>query len=326
MTADFDEELIGPVNPLRDPQDRRLPRIAGPCSLVIFGVTGDLARKKDAYRVRPGQPGPVAARFRPGRLRPAGLQQPGLRPDRARLGQGARPDAVPGRGLAAAGRGLPVRARRPHRRRGVQAAAGDCGRAGRQPRYGWQPRVLPVHPAGPVPAGRAAAERARPDPGDAGFVAPGGDREAVRARPAERAGTEPRGRVGLPARGGLPDRPLPGQGDRAEHVGAALRQRDVRAGLEQPLRRPRADHHGRGHRHRRPRRVLRRHRRRARRDPEPPAPTARADCDGGAGLLRRVVAAAGEEEGAGGRQAAGTPRPAHRPRPVRHAAGRAAPR
>src|SRR3954470_3874095 len=46
MTADFDEEMVGPVNPLRDPQDRRLPRIAGPCSLVIFGVTGDLARKK----------------------------------------------------------------------------------------------------------------------------------------------------------------------------------------------------------------------------------------------------------------------------------------
>lgn len=33
-------------NPLRDPQDLRLPRIAGPCSVVIFGVTGDLARKK----------------------------------------------------------------------------------------------------------------------------------------------------------------------------------------------------------------------------------------------------------------------------------------
>ncbi|MCF3937427.1 glucose-6-phosphate dehydrogenase [Gordonia sp. Z-3] len=33
-------------NPLRDPQDKRLPRIAGPCSLIIFGVTGDLARKK----------------------------------------------------------------------------------------------------------------------------------------------------------------------------------------------------------------------------------------------------------------------------------------
>jgi len=34
------------VNPLRDPRDKRLPTIAGPCGLVIFGVTGDLARKK----------------------------------------------------------------------------------------------------------------------------------------------------------------------------------------------------------------------------------------------------------------------------------------
>lgn len=35
-----------PANPLRDAQDRRLPRIAGPSGLVIFGVTGDLSRKK----------------------------------------------------------------------------------------------------------------------------------------------------------------------------------------------------------------------------------------------------------------------------------------
>ncbi|OWM43653.1 glucose-6-phosphate dehydrogenase [Corynebacterium diphtheriae] len=34
------------VNPLRDAEDKRLPRIAGPCGMVIFGVTGDLARKK----------------------------------------------------------------------------------------------------------------------------------------------------------------------------------------------------------------------------------------------------------------------------------------
>ena len=34
------------TNPLRDPQDRRLPRIAGPCGMVLFGVTGDLSRKK----------------------------------------------------------------------------------------------------------------------------------------------------------------------------------------------------------------------------------------------------------------------------------------
>jgi glucose-6-phosphate 1-dehydrogenase len=34
------------MNPLRDPQDRRLPRIPEPCALVIFGVTGDLSSKK----------------------------------------------------------------------------------------------------------------------------------------------------------------------------------------------------------------------------------------------------------------------------------------
>ena len=34
------------TNPLRDPRDKRLPRIAGPCGLVIFGVTGDLSRKR----------------------------------------------------------------------------------------------------------------------------------------------------------------------------------------------------------------------------------------------------------------------------------------
>ncbi len=42
--------MTGPAvstgNPLRDPADRRLPRVPEPCALVIFGVTGDLARKK----------------------------------------------------------------------------------------------------------------------------------------------------------------------------------------------------------------------------------------------------------------------------------------
>ncbi|GAA1463948.1 glucose-6-phosphate dehydrogenase [Williamsia maris] len=43
MTAAADTTWI---NPLRDSRDKRLPRIAGPCSLVIFGVTGDLAKRK----------------------------------------------------------------------------------------------------------------------------------------------------------------------------------------------------------------------------------------------------------------------------------------
>jgi glucose-6-phosphate 1-dehydrogenase len=38
--------LLGSANPLRDARDRRIPRVAGPCVLVMFGVTGDLARKK----------------------------------------------------------------------------------------------------------------------------------------------------------------------------------------------------------------------------------------------------------------------------------------
>ncbi|WP_245172927.1 glucose-6-phosphate dehydrogenase [Streptomyces achromogenes] len=51
--AQASEEVRVPVlpaadwaNPLRDARDRRLPRIAGPSGLVIFGVTGDLSRKK----------------------------------------------------------------------------------------------------------------------------------------------------------------------------------------------------------------------------------------------------------------------------------------
>lgn len=43
MTSTEEKKLH---NPLRDADDLRLPRIAGPSALVLFGVTGDLARKK----------------------------------------------------------------------------------------------------------------------------------------------------------------------------------------------------------------------------------------------------------------------------------------
>ncbi|MBX3078036.1 MAG: glucose-6-phosphate dehydrogenase [Cryobacterium sp.] len=39
-------EITRDFNPLRLPTDRRLNRIAGPSALIIFGVTGDLSRKK----------------------------------------------------------------------------------------------------------------------------------------------------------------------------------------------------------------------------------------------------------------------------------------
>src|SRR5882757_9854679 len=39
-------QITKDFNPLRSPSDRRLNRIAGPSAIVIFGVTGDLSRKK----------------------------------------------------------------------------------------------------------------------------------------------------------------------------------------------------------------------------------------------------------------------------------------
>ena len=64
------------TNPLRDPRDLRLPRIAGPCSIVIFGVTGDLSRKKLLPAIYDlAQPWPVAAKLRFDRLRPPRLDR-----------------------------------------------------------------------------------------------------------------------------------------------------------------------------------------------------------------------------------------------------------
>ena len=122
---------------------------------------------------------------------------------------------------------------------------------------------------------------------------------------------------GLPARLGVPHRPLPRQGDGPEHPGAALRQPAVRADLERQLRRPRADHDGRGHRRRRPRRLLRRHRRGTRRHPEPPAAAAGAHRDGGADLVRRRATCAPRRRRSSRPCAARRPRDRHRARPVR---------
>ncbi len=142
-------------------------------------------------------------------------------------------------------------------------------------------------------------------------------RETVRSRPGLRARTQRGTREHLPRRLDLPDRPLPRQGDGAEHPRAALRQRAVRADLEPQLRRPRADHDGRGHRRRGSGRVLRRHRRGARRHPEPPPAAARADGDGGTHLVRRDAPARGEGEGARRRLAPAGSVTGHRARTVR---------
>ena len=170
--------------------------------------------------------------------------------------------------------------------------------ARRVARHVRQPRVLPVHPARLLPGRGRPAQGARPGRARGRQLAAGGHREAVRPRPRLGPPAQRGGLRGLPARVGVPHRPLPRQGDGAEHPGVPVRQRDVRAALELELRRPRADHDGRGHRHRRPGRLLRRHRRGPRRDPEPPAAADGADRHGGPGVVRRPQPAAGEAEGA----------------------------
>ncbi len=271
----------------------------------------------DAGDLRPGQPRAAASGVQPHRVRAPRLGRPGLRRHRPRLGEAARPHRVPRGDLEAAGRGVPVRPRRLQRRRRLRQPAPH--HRGARPLAGHrrQPRVLPGHPPVVLRGRGRAAEGARPHRAARRRLAAGGDREAVRPRPAVGAGAQPGTGDGVPQRHDLPDRPLPRQGDRPEHPGDAVRQRDVRAALELQLRRPRADHDGRGRRHRGAGRLLRRDRRGARRDPEPPAPADGAGRDGGADVVRRACAADREAEAAGQRQPAPTARPHHGARPVR---------
>ena len=283
-------------------------------------------QEADAGGLRPGQPRVAAAGLRPHRLRPTRLGRPGLRQDRLRRRPRPRPDAVPRGRVETPGRGNPFRTRQFRRCQGLRPARVHRRNAGRRAGHRRQPRVLPVHPAEVLRRGLRAAGPLRPVDSGAEPLAPGRHREALRPRPEERPRARRDRLAGLPAGRGLPDRPLPRQGDGAERPGAALRQPDVRAGVERELRRPRADHHGRGHRRGRPGRLLRRHRRRAGRHPEPPAAAARPDRDGGAGLLRGPGPADGEGEGALGGPAAGRPGQVDRPRVSTPRGGRAASR
>ena len=85
-------------------------------------------------------------------------------------------------------------------------------------------------------AGRPAARRGRP-----GRALPDHHGEAVRHRPGVGEGAERAAARGLRRGADLPDRPLPRQGGGAEHPGLPVRQRPVRADLEPQLHRPRAD-------------------------------------------------------------------------------------
>ena len=311
------------ANPLRDPRDRRIPRVAGPCVLVLFGVTGDLSRKK---------------------LMPAvyDLANRGLLPPGFSLVGFARRDWEDEDFAQVTHDAVKEHARTPFNdtvwqqlSEGIRFVPGEFAddaafdrlaqtvaqldtERGTGGNYAFYLSVPPKFFPNVVAQLKRSGLSSPPEgPGGHRPVAPGRDREAVRPRPGQRPGAERDGERGVPAGLGLPDRPLPGQGDGPEHPGPAVRQHAVRADLEPRLRGPRPDHHGRGHRDRRPGWLLRRDRRRPRRHPEPPDAAAGADRDGGAGLLRRRTAAGREGEGAVGGPAARGPGRRHGPRPVR---------
>ena len=74
------------TNPLRDPRDKRLPRIAGPVRHgALRGHRRPRPQEADAGDLRPRQPRPAAAGLLARRVRPPRLGRRGLRQDRLRV-------------------------------------------------------------------------------------------------------------------------------------------------------------------------------------------------------------------------------------------------
>jgi glucose-6-phosphate 1-dehydrogenase len=116
---------------------------------------------------------------------------------------------------------------------GFEAAQARPSRAGRAPGHRRQPRVLPVDPAGRLRPGHASS--CAPRPGRASTRDDAWNRVVIEkpfghdlASARSSTTTSRASSSGL----GVPHRPLPGQGDGAEPAGAALRQPAVRADLE----------------------------------------------------------------------------------------------
>ena len=217
------------VNPLRDKRDKRMPRIAGPCAVVIFGVTGDLARKK---------------------LMPAiyDLANRGLLPPTFALVGFARRDWADEDFGKVVYDAVKQHARTPFRQEvwdrlaeGIRFVQGtfDDDEA-----FAGSPTPWPSSTPNAAPAAitrstcrsrRRVPRRCCEQLSKSGLAdTPDGcwsrvviekpfghDLESAESLNA-------RGQQRLPGVVGVPHRPLPGQGDRAEHPGAAVRQPVVR--------------------------------------------------------------------------------------------------
>ena len=209
-----------------------------PTTVVLFGATGDLARRK----------------LLPGLLH---LFESGLMPklqvvgtaldehDRDSFVELARQAIEEYGGEGPNPAGWQEFAKRLHWAdgKGGADAGWDDGRGRRGAVWvaGAAPAALPERPAQGSAAGRAPAQGRRPR-----RPQPDHHGEAVRHRPRVRPRPEQQAARGLRRGPDLPDRPLPRQGGSPEHPGVPLRQRAVRADLAPQPHRPRADRRARG--------------------------------------------------------------------------------
>ena len=205
------------------------PASPGRAALVIFGVTGDLSRKKLMPAIYD--------------LANRGLLPPGFALVGFARRDWATEDFAPGRPR----RGPRARAHRRSARRcgsssprasgscpgdfddddAFDALAADRRRARPGPRHRRQPRLLPVDPAEGLPASCSSSCSDPGWPTARGRPAGAGSWSRSRSATTCKSARELNDVVddGLPAGLDLPDRPLPGQGDGPEHPGAALRER-----------------------------------------------------------------------------------------------------
>ena len=293
-----------------------------PCTLVIFGATGNLSRIKllpALYQLeraaRLATPDP----------------HPGLRPARlvrCRLARGGpgHPDRAHRGGSGPIGRGAPGRTSGFRQRRsGGRLRLRAPGRTPGAPRTCRTNRIfyLAIAPAHyGVVAQHLAAQGLQSE-------AAGWSRLVVEKPFGYRPGEcpDPRRAPAPPLPGGpdLPHRPLPGQEHGPEHPGLPLRQPAAGTPVEPQLHRPCADLPQRGARHRGAGRLLRRGRGHARHDPEPPVADADPGGHGAAALPGRRGPARREGQGPAlhpPHPAGGGPCP-RLPRPVPRRADRA---
>jgi hypothetical protein len=212
-----------------------------PFDLVIFGATGDLARRK----ILPSLYRRLRAQQMPPEARVIGAARTKMSRSEFRKSVVESLETFAGEALDRESVQAFLNRRLRHRRRGRRGGLAGA-RQGARPRPRAGAGLLPVGGAVALRHHRRPAAQRRPR--DAGE--PHRRREAARQGPRLGPGAQ-RPALGAFRRApDLPDRPLPRQGDGPEPDGDPFRQRALRAAVERPPRRPRPDHRRRDRRRR----------------------------------------------------------------------------